>query len=248
MRQTTRHGRLGFSSSLLFVAVLCLNLLPLGWQHADAQSRKGYRLSDTHITVDTPEHWKNWSLPTHAVDIIPDGEVKPHFFRDRYNILDDQETFTQPLPDFKLKRKQTAILNVDSTEKIDVTGNVITKKVKGELVPLYGHFLRPGISRVGSNLADADHILDGDPTTYWEPDPDDPLDEWWIEIDLARVVAVDELVLRFVGEDLGDPFWRFRVLAAPDQEPTYEEGAEIAYSLAGGPARPTGTSGFSVSL
>jgi hypothetical protein len=238
MRQTTRHRRLELSSSLLFVAVLCLNLLPLGWRHADAQSRQGYRLSDTHITVDTPEHWKNWGLPVHAVDVSPAGEVKPHFFRDRYNVLDDQETFTQPLPDFKLKKNQTAILNVDSTEKIDVKGNVITKKVKGELVPLYGHFLRPGISRVGSNLAAADNILDGDPTTYWEPDPDDPLDEWWIEIDLGRVVAVDEIVLNFVGEEVGDPFWRFRVLAAPDQEPIHEDGAEIAYSLAGGTSAP----------
>jgi len=215
-----------------------LNLLPLGRQHADAQSRKGYRLSDTHITVDASEHWKNWNLPSHAVDVSSGGEVKPHFFRDRYNVLDDRETFTQPLPDFKLKRNQTAVLNIDSTEKVDVQGNIITQKKKGELIPVWGYFLRPGISRVGSNLTDADHILDGDPTTYWEPDPDDPLDEWWIEVDLGRLVSVDEIVLNFVDAELGDPFWRFRVLAAPDQEPIHEEGAEIAFSLAGGTSAP----------
>ena len=234
MRHSAKCRRLELVSSLLLLSILCINLSLLGRQQAVAQSNKGYRLTSTRIAVDTPEHWRNWQLPTHAVNISLDGEIKPHFFRNRYNILDDLDTFSRPLTDFRRKKGQTAILNIDSTETLDVKGNVITEKKKGELVPIYSHFFRSGISRVGSNPGDAANILDDDPTTYWEPDPDDPLDDWWIEVDLGRSVAVDEIILRFVSEDLGDPFWRYRILVAPDQEPIREEGEEIDFSIVGG--------------
>ena len=71
-----------------------------------------------------------------------------------------------------------------------------------------------GIHAAGSNAGTAANILDGDPTTYWEPDLDAPQERWWVLIDLGRMVAATHIVLHFAEEGQGDPFYHFRVLAA----------------------------------
>ncbi|HCL30499.1 MAG TPA: hypothetical protein DIC52_18980 [Candidatus Latescibacteria bacterium] len=215
-------------------------LLFFGWGlvwvvSAEAQRRTGYRLTNNAVIVEDAAHWQRWSLPVHAVDLDPAGMVRPHHFRTHYNILDDRSTFTRPLAEVKRRRGETAILNVDSTETLDVRGEVIRDRKD---VPLYSYFLRPGISRVGSNPADAANILDGDPTTFWEPDPDDPLENWWVEIDLGRVVPVDEFLLHFVDEELGDPFRQFRVLVAPDQDPVTQDSDKVDFVSVGGTNAP----------
>ena len=95
--------------------LLCLNLVPP--QELEAQQR-GYRISGNQIIVNSSAHWGRWTLPTHAVDIItePQAGVKPHFSRSRFNVLEDVETFTRQLSEFKRKKRQTAILTIDSTE------------------------------------------------------------------------------------------------------------------------------------
>ena len=57
-------------------------------------------------------------------------------------------------------------------------------------------------------------------------------------MDLGRVVAVDEILLHFVGEELGDPFLRFRVLIAPDQEVILEDVADVELERVGGTQAP----------
>ncbi|MBI2505924.1 MAG: hypothetical protein HYW07_22140 [Candidatus Latescibacteria bacterium] len=217
----------------IWVLSLCLNLghWMTGWQPAAAQRGKGYQLTSRRVVVDSSSHWQNWTMPTHAVEVTPSGRVQPHFFRWRYNILDDLGTFRRKVVELKRKKEETPILNIDSTETLDVRGQVVTEKKKGQEVPVYTYFYRLGISRVGSNPEVAAHILDGDPSTYWEPDPRDPLDKWWIEVDLGRVVPVDQLVLRFVDEELGDPFRQFRVLAAPDQAPILQNDDKINFQV-----------------
>ena len=205
---------------LLAFLVLCLAPLIA----ADAQ--KGHRVTSRSVVVNRAAHWHNWQLPTHAVKVSPDGTVEPHFFREHFNLIDDLATYTRPIVDLRRRRNQTAILNIDSTQTRDVKGEIILDR-KGN--PIYSYFFRPGISRIGSNAAAAANILDDDPTTFWEPDPQAPIDDWWIEIDLGRVVAVDSLVLHFVEEALGDPFFQFRVLAAPDQEPVQENADKITF-------------------
>ena len=204
---------------LAFLVICTAPLVP-----ADAQ--KGHRVTSRSVAVNTAAHWQNWQLPTHAVQVSPDGTVEPHFFREHFNLIDDLTTYTRPIVDLRRRRNQTAILNIDSTQTRDVKGEIILDR-KGN--PVYSYFLRPGISRVGSNAAAVANILDDDPTTFWEPDPQAPLDDWWIEIDLGRVVAVDSLVIHFVEEALGDPFFQFRVLAAPDQEPVQENADKITF-------------------
>ena len=204
------------------LAILGICLVPLAAAHA----QKGHRVTSRSVVVNRAAHWSNWQLPTHAVQVSPDGTVEPHFFRARFNLLDDLQTFTRPIVDLRRRSNQNAILNIDSTQTRDIRGEVILDR-KGN--PIYSYFFRPGISRVGSNAADAANILDDDPTTFWEPEPQASLDDWWIEIDLGRVVAVDSLVIHFVEEELGDPFFQFRVLAAPDQEPVQENADKITF-------------------
>ena len=209
--------------SRLFVFLCASCLAPL----ATADAQQGHRVTSSSVTVNSATQWRNWQLPTHAVDITPDGAVRPHFFRERFDIFDDIETFTRPIIDFRRRKVQNAILNIDSTETIDVRGEIILDNKDN---PIYSYFFRPGISRVGSNQAAAANILDDDPTTFWEPDIQAPLDDWWVEIDLGRVVTVDSLVLHFVAEDLGDPFFQFRILAAPDQEPVKENVDKLTFT------------------
>ena len=75
-----------------------------------------------------------------------------------------------------------------------------------------GDTLTGGILTAGSNREQAPMVIDGDPDTYWEPDLDQPLDDWWIDIDLGRAVIAKRIVVRFA--DTGDPFLKFRVLVS----------------------------------
>ena len=68
-----------------------------------------------------------------------------------------------------------------------------------------------GIRGVGSNSRDAANVMDGDSTTYWEPSPNDPVRDWWVEINLGRAVHAHNIILKFAKEGEGDPFLQFRV-------------------------------------
>ena len=113
--------------------------------------------------------------------------------------------------------------------QFDVFGEPI-RNTLNELV--FDYWVRPGISRVGSNPQLAANILDGDPTTYWEPDPRDPIEQWWIEVDLGRVVPVERLKLQFVDESRGDPFLRFIMLLSDRQSALlHEPNSRIGFQL-----------------
>ena len=203
-----------------------------------AQRGLGYEIAEDRVAVEQAAHWQNWTLPTHAVEVSAEGKVSPHLFRSYYQLLDDRHTFQRKLKTLKRGKDQRAILNIDSTETRDIRGNLITEKKSGQEVPVYTYLMSMGISRVGTNPEAASMILDGDPLTYWEPDPATPLDDWWIEVDLGRVAVVDSVVVRFVGEELGDPFRQFRILAAPDQEPVLEEVSKVDFALVGRTTTP----------
>ena len=72
--------------------------------------------------------------------------------------------------------------------------------------------LQGGISAVGSGRESAPFLLDGDLETYWEPNREADLNNWYVEIDLGRAVIARQIVLRFAEEGLGDPFLKFRVM------------------------------------
>ena len=72
-----------------------------------------------------------------------------------------------------------------------------------------------GAFEVGSNPKDAPKAVDGDPNTWWAPDPEDDLENWWITVDLGRLVAGTKLRLIF-ADTLGvRPFEQFAAYASP---------------------------------
>ena len=92
-----------------------------------------------------------------------------------------------------------------------------------------------GVLAAGSNPEDAPNILDGDLETFWEPTFEDPVEDWWVEIDLGRLVSATELTLRF--SEAGDPFLQFSVLVS-DGRRAFEGSQLIGYRLLGRTTRP----------
>jgi hypothetical protein len=161
------------------------------------------------VVVDRLRHWAAWTMPSHLVDIDRSGTVRLRDFRTVYELLSDK-TFGRPVV---LSNDAPRIINMDSTLKRDLDGRVVTSGGKR----LYDYVIRPGASRAGSNPHLARNIVDGSDTTYWEPNFDDPPEDWWVEVDLARPVPLQRLRLHFVPEGLGDPFYRYILLLGPSQ-------------------------------
>ena len=102
--------------------------------------------------------------------------------------------------------------------------------------PLFFHEEKQGgIREVGSNQRDAPNIIDGDPETYWQPDADAPLEDWFIEIDLGRVVPVTRVRILFPDEEGAKPFEEFRVFESDGLR--VASGDVFTFDLIGGTTR-----------
>ncbi|MBQ42690.1 MAG: hypothetical protein CME15_09550 [Gemmatimonadetes bacterium] len=80
--------------------------------------------------------------------------------------------------------------------------------------PIVGGEAAGGIRNAGSNRRDADNIIDGDPNTWWQPDPDDDLGTWWVEIDLGRLVQARAIRVKFPHTEEVQPLREFTVFAS----------------------------------
>ncbi|MBI4530921.1 MAG: gliding motility-associated C-terminal domain-containing protein [Candidatus Latescibacteria bacterium] len=69
-----------------------------------------------------------------------------------------------------------------------------------------------GIRSAGTNSADAPNVIDGNPFTFWSPPPDAPVESWWIEIDLGRVVTAKKI--RLIFDKDRPPFSEFKVFVS----------------------------------
>ena len=76
-----------------------------------------------------------------------------------------------------------------------------------------GNDVPGGIWQAGSNPADAPRVIDGNPSTYWQPDPNDARGDWFITIDLGRAALAREIRLTFPDQEGARPFRQFRVFA-----------------------------------
>ena len=76
-----------------------------------------------------------------------------------------------------------------------------------------------GIRDVGSDARNAGNLIDGDSDTFWSPDFADPVDDWWIEVDLGRVVSTRTVRLWFDTEGAALEF--FNILTS-DGEPLFD--------------------------
>ena len=198
---TSRAGKPWFTAIWIF----CLLVSP-----GATRAQKGYDIVDNKVVVQEDRHWENWQIPTHLARIDRAGGVRSRPFRAVFNVLSDKELGRLVTID----KKKPRIMNVDSTLKLDALGNPLTDTA-GDLA--YDYVVRTGVSRAGSNPHLAARIVDGDPTTFWEPNPADPLEDWWVEVDLGQAVPLERIRLDFVEEGLGDPFSKFILLLSSRQ-------------------------------
>ena len=198
------YGSLSMTRAPLWAAILLL------WSNPGfTQEQPGYRI-DTQkrqINVNTDKHWGQWLLgdldqPIDSVrqDVLElrmkdgggDALIVPREFRRQVDALTDAPGFS----------------------------HVIDAKDEAQFISVFdegGPRAPGGIKNAGSNLALAEGAIDrGDDRleTYWEPDLDEPSFKWWIEFDMGRLVSAEKIILRFVDEELGDPFLQFRVLVS----------------------------------
>ncbi len=71
-----------------------------------------------------------------------------------------------------------------------------------------------GIWEAKSNPQTADLIVDGDLATFWQPDPDDALDQWSVQIDLGRPVLARQIRLIFPDREGARPLRQFSVFVS----------------------------------
>jgi len=97
-----------------FLFTSCL-LMVLGWVgDSAAQVPLGHRFEGEKIVVDLPDHWRNWTGPTHVVDIEEDGTFKPHFFRRVFDIIaEDRGVYGKPVEEPGIRKADVAIMNLE---------------------------------------------------------------------------------------------------------------------------------------
>ena len=71
-----------------------------------------------------------------------------------------------------------------------------------------------GIWEAKSNPQTAHLIVDGDGATFWQPDLDDALDQWSVQIDLGRPVLARQIRLIFPDREGARPLRQFSVFVA----------------------------------
>ena len=86
-----------------------------------------------------------------------------------------------------------------------------------------------GIRKAGSNLQQAENIIDGDLSTGWAPNPDDDPSEWFIEVNLGRAISAHSVTLVFDAD--AEPFELFDLLLSTGEPETDFIAAPIPGSL-----------------
>ena len=56
-----------------------------------------------------------------------------------------------------------------------------------------------------------DLLIDGDSSTFWQPETGDALKQWYVDIDLGRAVLARQIRLRFPDEPGAKPLQQFTV-------------------------------------
>ena len=190
-------------------------------------AQSAYRLQGEAILVDRASHWGNWIYQNDLVTNlnVPVGEA---------DILQVGANGLRPV----FFRRN---INVGPTAR-DFT--------YPDLVRATGK-LTTGGATAKSNDALANNILDGDLSTFWEPDTpasferrlSDPGDfnldgvsNWELEIDLGRLVFADSLTIifpsdQFEAEFFGQPVKAFALFASMGERFPFPLGNNLQFSL-----------------
>ena len=192
-----------------------------------AQADPAYRLQGNSIRVDRVPHWNNWIYQNDLVTSLnaPVGGV---------NILEVGAGGLRPV--FFRRNVNVAPTATHFTYKDQV-------RAQGALTQ--------GGTSAKSNAGLAGNVIDGDLTTFWEPDTPadypsrldapghfhlDGLREWEVEIDLGRLVFADSLTFifpsdQFEGEFLGQPVKAFGVFASMGERFPFPLGNNLRFTL-----------------
>jgi hypothetical protein len=178
-----------------------------------AQSR-GYSLLTDRVQISSSAHWRAWTFPGDMVEIDSAGSIRSRRVKGSYNAMLDAANFSHTIAT-NLRNQYANVFEQDD-----------------QLLA------RGGIKAAGSNPNLAARIMDGDATSFWQPDLADPLRSWVLEVDLGRLVSATKLVLRFADD--GDPFLQFRVHSAGGQNPfgSSDRSGALDYVLVGGTTQP----------
>ena len=164
----------------------------------DKVQAQGHRVSASQVIIETQRQWENWEFALGTLQIEA-GEVRPSTMRRNTNAVRDIVDFLKLNPPNSLNKEPEDIVLADALT-------------------------------AGSNAADVANLLDGDMGTYWQPDaPEEGSDlasQWWFTIDLGRFVFTKKIVLKFVDEEMGDPFLLFDVLVSDGLAPPRVPGSK----------------------
>ncbi len=101
-----------------------------------------------------------------------------------------------------------------------------------------GQLVQGGIRGAGTHLDQAPHILDGAATTWWQPSQAAPLDDWWIEVDLGRLVQAKKIRLIFPDTEGARPLREFSVFVT--EGTSFLTGEDVfRYDRVGGTTQPS---------
>jgi hypothetical protein len=89
--------------------------------------------------------------------------------------------------------------------------------------------------RAPSNQQGADLVADQDSGTWWQPNVDDPVQQWWLELDLGRAVVASKVRVIFPDEEGAKPFNFFSVYVSPGIPVFGGSTKRIVYSRLGKP-------------
>ena len=192
-----------------------------------AQAGDAYRLLGNSIRVDRSSHWDNWIYQNDLVTNlnVPVSEA---------DIFEVETGGLRPV--FFRRNINVAPAASDFTYP--------------DLVRASGA-LTTGGATAKSNDTQANNIMDGDLSTFWEPDTpsdygarlNDPgdfnlagLGEWEVEIDLARLVFADSLTLifpagQFEDQFLGQPLKSLALFASMGERFPFPLGNNLKFSL-----------------
>ena len=192
-----------------------------------SQNSDAYRLQSNSILVDRASLWGNWIYQNDLVTSLNVSVGEADILRVGANGLS---------PVFFRRN-----INVGPTARDFTYPDLV--RAAGELTT--------GGAAAKSNDALANNILDGDLSTFWEPDTpasferrlSDPgdfnlggLSNWELEIDLGRLVFADSLTIifpsaQFEAEFLGQPVKAFALFASMGERFPFPLGNNLQFSL-----------------
>ncbi|MBT5059253.1 MAG: hypothetical protein HOM68_22110 [Gemmatimonadetes bacterium] len=192
-----------------------------------AQDTDAYRLDGKSIRVDRASLWANWIYQN---DLVAELSVP-------VKVVDILHVDTDGLRPVFFRKHINVAPDAETFAYPDYV------RAGGSLIP--------GGATAKSNDSLSRNVLDGDLTTFWEPDTPpsfasrltnpgdfnlDGLREWEIELDMGRLVYADSVTLvfpssQFSGEFLGQPVKSFALFASMGERFPFPVGNNLRYDL-----------------